>query len=299
MAWVRGIQRMERLQPHTEAQGGVGWLTAPQGLGNIPVLSLATLLQRPNAADRRQGKILLLKTQPQPYGLLVERLESAIQVDPQAVFPLPTVVRNPARDYFAGVIKHEEKMMLALSPESLCPGVEMQELRSLASSHALDTLYAVAGLATTPRGRKKILLFSTTPEASLTFGLSLSQVPQVLRPLPLLPVPGAAASVLGLAEWRGVPLPVIDLPRRLGGDASPGIADGRLLVVRAPTTRACVGLPIHPQISIHDLPLAHRPSTEPVPLQETLLRGKFALPQTTLVIPDIDSLLSVDNSCPA
>jgi purine-binding chemotaxis protein CheW len=253
------------------------------------------LLHQPDAAGRRRGKILVLKTQS--WGLLVDRVESVIQVATQAVFPLPTMLRNPAMDVFEGVVQYGDKMMLALSPEGLCPEATMRVLRPLPTEHPLDMLYAVADLAVASASRKKIILFTTTAEPSLTFGLSLSQVPQILHPLPLMPVPGAPASVLGLVEWRGVPLPVVDLSRCLGGAASS--VHGRLLVARATTSRLCVGLPVHPQVSIHDLPLAHHVSSQPVPLQETLLRGTFALPHTTLVIPDIDGILSSYHSCPA
>jgi chemotaxis signal transduction protein len=293
MAWVRAIQRVDQLQRQTDDRGLVGWLTDEQG--KLPVFRLSTLLHQPDAAGRRRGKILILKSQS--WGLLVDRVESVIQAATHAVFPLPTIARNPAMDVFEGVVKYGDKMMLALSPEGLHPDAAIRMPNTLPTEHPLDTLYAVANLAVAPGSRKKIIMFTTTAEPSLTFGLSLSQVPQILRPLPLMPVPGAPAAVLGLVEWRGVPLPVLDLSRSLGGAASS--ATGRLLVARASTSRLCVALPIQPQVGIHDLPMAHHVSSQPLPLQEALLRGKFALPHTTLVIPDIDGILGAYHSCPA
>jgi purine-binding chemotaxis protein CheW len=293
MAQVRAIQRVDQLQRQTDDRGLVGWLTEAQG--KLPVFRLSTLLHQPDAAGRRRGKILLLKTRP--WGLLVDRVESVIQVAAHAVFPLPTIARNLAMDVFEGVVKYGDKMMLALSPEGLYPDAPVRVLSTLPTEHPLDMLYAVADMTVAPDSRKKIIMFTTTAEPSLTFGLSLSQVPQILRPLPLMPVPGAPAAVLGLVEWRGVPLPVIDLSRSLGGAASS--AHSRLLVARASTARLCVALPIYPQVNILDLPMAHHVSSQPVPLQEALLRGKFALPHTTLVIPDIDGILSAYHNCPA
>jgi chemotaxis signal transduction protein len=295
MAWVRAIQHVDQLQRQTDDQGLVGWLTDEQG--RFPVFRLTTLLHQPDAAGQRRGKILVLKTPSQSWGLLVDRVESVIHVTTRTLFPLPTIARNLAMDVFEGVVKYEEQMMLALSPEGLYPDAAIRVLSTLPTEHSLDMLYTVADMAIASDSRKKIVVFTTTAEPSLTFGLSLSQVPQILCPLPLLAVPGAPASILGLVEWRGVPLPVIDLSRSLGGAASS--ANGRLLVVRASTSRLCVGLPIHPQVSIHDLPMAHHVSSQPVPLQEALLRGKFVLPHTTLVIPDIDGILNSYHSCPA
>jgi chemotaxis signal transduction protein len=147
------------------------------------------------------------------------------------------------------------------------------------------------GVSTAAGARGKMVLFSTAPDQRFMFGLSLSQVPQILRPLPLTPVPGATPEVLGLVEWRNVPLAVLDLSRRLGGPAAPMTPDGRLLIARAAHTRAFVGLAIRSQIRIHSLPMAHRVSTRHVPLQESLLRGRFELKNDMLLIPDIDRLL--------
>ncbi|MDH3599378.1 MAG: chemotaxis protein CheW, partial [Candidatus Tectomicrobia bacterium] len=107
----------------------------------------------------------------------------------------------------------------------------------------------------------------------------------------MLPLPGAAPHVLGVAEWRGVPLAVIDLPGFMGDTSAAVATDGRLLIVRVPTQRLCIGLPIRPQVSIRTLPLSHHLLDSPVPLQESLVRGKFDLDNTTLVIPDIDGML--------
>jgi purine-binding chemotaxis protein CheW len=142
----------------------------------------------------------------------------------------------------------------------------------------------------------KIICFSTADSpvqaSAITFGLSVSQVPCVLQSFSLLPVPGAAAFVLGLVDWQGYPLAVIDLSRRLGGAASPVMSDSRLLIARASTRQAFVSFPVRPQMRVRSLPMAHRPSVRALPLQEALLRGKFDLTNETLVIPDIDSLLA-------
>jgi len=49
-------------------------------------------------------------------------------------------------------------------------------------------------------------------------GLPLAHVKETMRPLPVEPVAGAPAFVLGLALIRGVAVPVVDATRLLGGD---------------------------------------------------------------------------------
>jgi chemotaxis signal transduction protein len=135
------------------------------------------------------------------------------------------------------------------------------------------------------------VLFSTSPDSDFTFGLSLTQVTQILQPLPILPLPGAAPYVLGVAEWRGVPLAIIDLLGFMGDTSASVATDGRLLIVRVPTQRLCIGFPIQPQVSIRTLPLSHHLIDSPMPLQKSWVRGKFSLDSTTLVIPDVDGML--------
>jgi chemotaxis signal transduction protein len=115
----------------------------------------------------------------------------------------------------------------------------------------------------------------------------------VLQSFSLLPIPGAAAFVLGLVDWQGYPLAVIDLPHRLGGATSPVRPDSRLLIARASTRRAFVGFPIRPNVKMYSLPLAYHASVRRLPLQESLIKGKFDAVNATLVIPDIDHLLEI------
>jgi chemotaxis signal transduction protein len=289
MVHVRGIRRLEELQPNHHPSGPLGWLASASG--PIPVFDLVMLLKQACTDARRRGKILLFKTHQHPWGVLVDRLESVIQVTAREVFPLPAVARNSAADFFEGVVRYNGTMLLALSPAGLHPDAPAGVTGSLPSVHTPESLYATVGVSPAAQARGKVMLFSAAPEQRFTFALSLSQVPQILRHLPLTPVPGAAPDVLGLVDWRNVPLAVLDLSRRLGGPAAPLLPDGRLLVARASHTRAFVGLAIRPQISLHNLPMAHRVSTRHVPLHASLLRGRFERENDLLLIPDIDRLL--------
>ena len=294
MSWVRGIQRMEQFHQQQGAEGGViGWYMS--SAGKIPVLGLAAQLHRPYEAGQATGKIVVLNTQPQPWALLVERLESVMQVSTADVLPLPALVRNPAAPFFDGVVQSTDGMMLSLVPEGLCPQAATRAVGASMASRS-EICPPTVGTHAAAGHTGKLICFSTADSpvqaSAITFGLSVSQVPCVLQSFSLLPVPGAAAFVLGLVDWQGYPLAVIDLSRRLGGAASPVMPDSRLLIARASTRQAFVSFPVRPQMRVRSLPMAHRPSVRALPLQEALLRGRFDLTNETLVIPDIDSLLA-------
>lgn len=50
------------------------------------------------------------------------------------------------------------------------------------------------------------------------FALRLAEVAEIMRPLPVDPIPGVPDFVRGVAVVRGAPLPVVDLAMLLGAD---------------------------------------------------------------------------------
>jgi purine-binding chemotaxis protein CheW len=294
MSWVRGIQRTEQFHQQQGAEGGViGWYLSSSS--KIPVFRLAAQLHRPYDAGQATGKIVVLNTQPQPWALLVERIESVMQVSAADVLPLPALARNPAAPFFDGVVKSPDGMMLSLVPEGLRPHAVTHAVGASMASLP-ESFPPTVGTPAAAGNTGKIICFSTADDPAqasvIRFGLSVSQVPRILPLFPLLPVPGAAAFVLGLVDWQGYPLVVIDLSRRLGGAASPVMPDSRLLIARASTRQAFVSFPVRPQVRVRSLPIAHQLSARALPLQEALMRGRFDLTNETLIIPDIDSLLA-------
>lgn len=66
---------------------------------------------------------------------------------------------------------------------------------------------------------------------SRAFALRLDQVSTISRPLPIDPVPGVPPFVRGIATFRGMPLPVVDLAMLLG--ASEATEAERFVAVNA------------------------------------------------------------------
>jgi len=85
--------------------------------------------------------------------------------------------------------------------------------------------------------------------------LPLNQVRRIVRALPVQPLPGAAAELLGLAEFSGEPLPVLDLAALVG--APPGAQPAFPVTVVAwagpPAGREVVGLTADAALEIVEL----------------------------------------------
>ncbi|MCS7181983.1 MAG: chemotaxis protein CheW [Thermoanaerobaculum sp.] len=113
------------------------------------------------------------------------------------------------------------------------------------------------------------------------------QVRRILRELPTVPLPGAQPQLLGLAEFAGEPLAVLDLAKVLG--AGPGPAPSFpvtvVLWVGPPSRREAVGLRADAALDVVTIP-----AERIVPGGEGLVVGEAALPQGTAEILDLSRL---------
>ncbi len=88
--------------------------------------------------------------------------------------------------------------------------------------------------------------------------LPLAAVRQVLRSLPLHPLPGSAPELRGLAEFGGEPLPVLDLARlaRAPQGANPAFPVTVVAWAGPPGARELVGLAADAALDVAHLPAA-------------------------------------------
>lgn len=328
MTWVRSIERTDRLlvgkDMGMDDTGFVGWL--PSNRGNIPVFSLANRLGRsssPIKVNTLQRIIVLPSPVPftrdraeegRPWALLVDRVSQVMQISVDHFQPLPRIVANPTANYFEGVVRLEDSLVLFLSPEWLHPEAPAanettshvpqepvtqhlaQNGRTKTIDLGIQPLPDKNGRANSKGGR--IMVFSTAKaepnDRPLSFGLSVTQVPEVLRPLPLIPIPAVPPFVLGLVNWRNRPVPIIDLDARLGLECDPDLSSNgqsRLMIARGTDQNALVGFFIRPAVQTFTLPIAHRPTTRTLAIDSTLVRGIVELKNETLIIPNIPAIL--------
>ncbi len=300
MSWVRGIERTDLLRPSPAQDGQEGWL--PSREGDIPVFSLPKQLGRPVEATHAQGRILVLNSpsgrEGRPWGLLVERVSRVNQISKDHLVPLPPITVNPQALYFRGIIKSRDELILLLSPDQLHPDAKLPPVASSVPVPA-DPMPTSSIGKKTPR-QKQILVFSTNKppagERPVSFALNIGLVPEVLDVIPQIPIPGAPSFVLGLGNWRGRPVPIIDLNIRLGLPFSTDLSADerrRILIARVgrPESERLAGLVIRSQVRTLQLPVAHKPSTRSLPLLQPLIRGMVELDHETVLIPNLQALL--------
>ena len=143
------------------------------------------------------------------------------------------------------------------------------------------------------------MLFSTPGadprEWPVSFGLSVTQVLELVELPEIILIPSAPGFVSGLINWRDHPVPVIDLNARLARDQSAAALseDCRILIVRATHQEELAGLLIQPDTRVQPLPITHAPSRRELSLDRTMVSGMFELAEATMIIPDLDAVLGV------
>jgi chemotaxis signal transduction protein len=101
--------------------------------------------------------------------------------------------------------------------------------------------------------------------------LPLARVRRVVRALPVTPLPGAAPELLGIAEFGGEPLPVLDLARLVGAAPDPAPALPVTVVVlagRAGEAEELAGLAADAAADIAEVPASAADGA--APLREAL-----------------------------
>jgi chemotaxis signal transduction protein len=313
-SWVRGVQRAELLLSGAELDGGAapdpppdGWLSGDDGEQPLPVYGLGRLLGLPTQAQSGSQRVVVIDDGAHPWAMLVDRVSRVVPLPAEQILSLPSILVTPSANYFQGVIRREENLNLLLAPERLHPAAGTDGPRDGGSTepvfsihHPMPSPVVGEGSERSDQGEGRIVVFSVSAaspdEGDISLALSVSQVPEVLDLPPVTPVPGAPPFALGLINWRGRSVPIIDLAQRLG--LASGIAvneHSRLMVTRSAigTEQArLLAFPIHPTVRVLRLPLPSHPSQQPLPVDPSLTHGAFTLKNETLIVPALKAVSS-------
>jgi purine-binding chemotaxis protein CheW len=294
MAKVRSIHRADHLRQDPGADGSVGRLPTKEGA--VPVYSLASLLGRSEQTEAALQHVVVLGTRSQAVGLLVGRVSQAARVRADSIFPLPPLLLDPAANYFRGVVQVDEKLLLVLEPELLNP--RTRPASSFVTPPTRPKVPASPPIASMKRtrpdqGRLVLCRTSAFPKGQrpVSYGMTITQVLEVVEMPPLVPVPGTPGHVLGLARWRDRPVPVVDLDLRFGRPSPSFSRRKRLLIARLPGTTEVAGVVVLPAIRVLRLPLPHFPSRRQLVADESMVLGCVEMHGETLLLPDFARLL--------
>jgi len=193
----------------------------------LGVLSLARLLDLPASAKARP-MVVVVRVGTHRAGLVVERLTGVLRIAADRIDPVPAALAQ------GGANNGAETRIRAIARPATGPLVSL-----LAPDALLDDALTAQRASTvgTERQASAQVAEATRPHLLFRIGVHRLAFPLgavervVLPPRRLTPLPGARASVLGLATIAGSLVPLVDQSLRLTGEPAAG-RERRVVVVR-------------------------------------------------------------------
>lgn len=170
-------------------------------------------------------------------------------------------------------------------------------------------------------GSRGLVVFSLDSnyytDRKVSIGLSISQVAEILESTSVIPIPAGPDYIGGLVFWRELPVPVVDVACRMGMPLSKvsDRLDGRRFIIARHLCRSAkpqgsngggnrpdnvshdklpilAAFEVHTDVRILKLPIASQPSTRVLPFNPDMVLSQVELDDETMVIPNLQELLS-------
>jgi purine-binding chemotaxis protein CheW len=125
------------------------------------------------------------------------------------------------------------------------------------------------------------------------FGVEINQVREIVRLVPITPVPRAPSFIEGVVSLRGQVLAVIDLAKRLNMKASPRSEKTRIIVIE--TEENTIGMIVDEVTEVLRLPqenIDQAPELIASEIQQKYLKGVGKLGDRLLILIDLVKILS-------
>jgi purine-binding chemotaxis protein CheW len=305
MADVYSVQRDNSMRKNTASNIPAGWF--PLREGEAPVYYLANLLGRADLPQTRQQRVVIMRPLQggsHLWGLLVDQVSEVFTIQRDALVPLPGM-RFQRNSCFASAISQGEDLIplidtTRLSPARMdLPGDDVLEFPSVEEPVSrLPAWQARQARQDGSRGgasrANQLILFSLAgSDLQENFAISTVQVLEILAPLNVIPVPGAAQWVLGYVKWRNRAVPLVDLFCRFGLLGQYNLRNARLMIVRV-TSRTQMenvfGILVDANIRILRLPTHYRECETALAIPPAFIKGVVEFDRRVTIIPDMQKV---------
>jgi chemotaxis signal transduction protein len=256
-----------------------------------------------------------------PWGVLIDRVQGVIEVRRTQFHATPPILMGSTPSSFNSIVRRDGEVLMVLDPHSVNPFRRYSTTADLIAfppdDHHLARLAAamqvsskLPGIAGDKPGSRGLVTFSLEQDLGdgrdVSIGFSISQVAEILESASIIPVPKAPEYIGGLFFWRDIAVPIVDILARMGLSGAPPAEAERYIIVRHPLTTngkdpsptgtpkrlVFAALGINTDVRILRSPIASRPSSRNLPFKPGLIRSQVELETGTLVIPDLQALLT-------
>jgi purine-binding chemotaxis protein CheW len=93
----------------------------------VPILDLRVVLHLEPRPPTSQSRVLVLRGDGDPLGVLVDRVSSVVRIDREAIEPVPRTMQREMTELLSGVGRIGERMLIVLEPTTLLSMTETSE----------------------------------------------------------------------------------------------------------------------------------------------------------------------------
>jgi purine-binding chemotaxis protein CheW len=97
----------------------------------VPVADLRKRFDQPISAESRKNRIVVCSLAGKIIGLLVDEVTEVKRFGRKDVAPAPQFIKGPQADYFLGVARHDDELIMLIDLEKVLSNDEKIELQKL------------------------------------------------------------------------------------------------------------------------------------------------------------------------
>jgi|MDTC01.3.fsa_nt_gb purine-binding chemotaxis protein CheW len=92
----------------------------------VPILDLRMVLNLDREETTRESRVLVLRAQEEPVGIMVDRVTSVVRLDKRAIEPKPATMRLDVAEVIDGVGRVDERVLIVLDGAGVVEVLERQ-----------------------------------------------------------------------------------------------------------------------------------------------------------------------------
>ena len=266
---ILGIERAERIR--TDESTGTPILINRQG--EYQIFALGELLNVPVETKQNEGQVLLLQSGGVNIGLRVDRVTAIPR------YPAPRLVDGPLSVGHARV-----KQVVLLEGGVALPWVDLGQMFHPSEE---DESTPRAPRSATVRTATRLVVVAGTKQGQreVGFGLNVGMVVEIVDAPTVTPLAGAPENVLGLIEWRGQAVQLLDVATYCGS-SNPTPKHPRVVVLNLGEGRR-LALATGGTVKAVDFGDYHVVRPDWLGWPNENVRGVFEFSDLTVVVPDL------------
>jgi len=127
---IKEIIRPQKLTPVPKAPSFIEGVINLRG-AVIPVADLRKRFDQPISGENRKSRIVICSLAGKIIGLLVDEVTEVKRFGRHEIAPSPQFIKGPQADYFLGVARRDDELIMLINLEKVLSSEELIELKSI------------------------------------------------------------------------------------------------------------------------------------------------------------------------